>query len=121
MLSAEHARRWEIYVATALLGVGIGLAFASMANLIVEAVPREQTGVASGMNTIMRSIGGAVGAQISASIVAASAVAHGLPTSRGFTVGFAASALALVAALVAALAVPGRLRRAAVKAALDEP
>jgi EmrB/QacA subfamily drug resistance transporter len=119
-LAAEHGRRWEIYAATALLGIGIGLAFAAMANLIVEAVPREQTGVASGMNTIMRSIGGAVGAQISASIVAASAAAHGLPTSGSFTLAFAASTVALAAALVAALAVPGRLRRAAVKAALDD-
>ena len=40
-----------------------------MANLIVEAVPQHQTGVATGMNTIMRSIGGALGAQIAAAIV----------------------------------------------------
>ena len=31
--------RWEFYVGAALLGIGIGLAFASLANLIVEAVP----------------------------------------------------------------------------------
>ena len=62
-------RRWEIYVASALMGIGIGFAFASMANLIVESVPPTQTGVATGMNTIVRSIGGAIGAQVSASII----------------------------------------------------
>ena len=41
------AIRWEIYVGSALLGAGIGLAFASLANLIVEAVRPDQTGVAT--------------------------------------------------------------------------
>src|SRR3954466_8906761 len=45
----------------ALLGVGIGFSFASMANLVVESVPRNEVGVATGINTIMRSLGGAVG------------------------------------------------------------
>ena len=31
--------RWEIYLATTLVGAGVGFSFASMANLIVEAVP----------------------------------------------------------------------------------
>ena len=50
--------RWEIYLASMLVGVGVGFAFATMANLIVEAVPPGQTGVATGMNTIVRTIGG---------------------------------------------------------------
>ena len=66
---------WEIYVASALLGIGIGFAFAALANLIVEAVRPDQTGVASGMNTIVRTIGGAIGAEVAASILAANVVA----------------------------------------------
>ena len=58
---------------------GIGFAFASLANLIVEAVPRDQTGVASGMNTIVRTIGGAVGAQVAVSILATHMLADGHP------------------------------------------
>ena len=41
-----------------------------MANLIVEAVPAGQTGVATGMNTIVRTIGGAIGAEVAASVLA---------------------------------------------------
>jgi hypothetical protein len=37
----------------------MGLAFAALGNLIVEAVPPERTGIASGMNTVMRTLGGA--------------------------------------------------------------
>ena len=42
ILAFAHGAGWEIYVAMLVLGIGIGFAFASMANLIVEAVsPRE--------------------------------------------------------------------------------
>jgi MFS family permease len=92
-----------------LLGIGIGLAFAAMANLIVVAVPPDQTGVATGMNTIMRSIGGALGTQVIASVLTANVVtATGLPAERGFTIAFWLAAAALAVSVVAALAIPGR-------------
>lgn len=119
MLAFAHGEAWEVYVGTALMGVGIGLAFASMANLIVEAVPREQTGVASGMNTIMRSIGSSLGSQISATIIAGSLVAAtGLPRESGFTAAFAMCSGVLVVGTLAALVVPGRAARAHHSAAL---
>src|SRR5689334_25360072 len=43
--------------AMTLLGVGIGFAFASMANLTVEAVDPSETGMATGINTITRTAG----------------------------------------------------------------
>ena len=70
MLAVARSQPWDVYVAAALLGIGIGLAFAAMANLIVEAVPPDQTGVATGVNTITRTIGGAFGGQIVATIIA---------------------------------------------------
>jgi hypothetical protein len=88
--------------------MGIGFAFAAMANLIVEAVPPDQTGVATGMNTIARTVGGAVGSEISASVIAGTVTAAGFPTEGGFTTAFVLSAAAMVAGLLAALAVPSR-------------
>jgi EmrB/QacA subfamily drug resistance transporter len=105
-LAAVHDQRWEFYVGAALLGIGIGLAFASLANLIVEAVPPEQTGVATGMNTVMRSLGGSVGSQIGASVIAATVVGNALPTEHGFTVAFVVAAGACALAALASLAVP---------------
>jgi len=89
-----------------VMGIGIGFAFSSMANLIVESVPASQTGVATGMNTIVRTIGGAIGSQVSAGIVTATLAANGDPTERGFTIAFAAAAGALVIGIVVALLVP---------------
>jgi EmrB/QacA subfamily drug resistance transporter len=111
ILAAAHGSDWEIYTAMLVLGIGIGFAFASMANLIVEAVPSRQTGVATGMNTIVRTIGGAIGSQVAAGIVTATIATNRLPTEKGFTIAFAASAGALALALLAGLAVPARADR----------
>jgi EmrB/QacA subfamily drug resistance transporter len=108
---ALASERWEIYVASTLLGIGVGFAFASMANLIVEAVPPGQTGVATGMNTIVRTIGGALGAEVAASILAANLLASGYPAKSGYTVTFTICAVVVGAGIVASLAVPGRRRR----------
>jgi EmrB/QacA subfamily drug resistance transporter len=107
VLAAANSR-WEIYVASALLGIGVGFAFASLANLIVEAVPPDQTGVASGMNTIVRTIGGAIGAEVAASILAANLLAGGLPAKHGYTLTFALCGAVLAVGVLASLAVPGR-------------
>jgi len=96
------------------MGVGIGLAFAAMANLIVEAVDRTKTLVATAMNTIMRTIGGSLGGQITASVVAAHTVgASGALAETGFTIAFVISAIGVAAAFCAALAIPARLPFAA--------
>ncbi len=112
LLAVAHSEAWEIYLASALIGAGIGLSFASMANLIVDAVPQTQTGAATGMNTIMRTIGGSIGGSIAASIVASHLLA-GLPQEQGFTAAFAVSSVAVFVAFLVALAVP-RSRRGVV-------
>jgi EmrB/QacA subfamily drug resistance transporter len=99
-LAILHDHPWHIFLNSVLTGAGIGLAFAAMATLIVDAVPQTQTGVATGMNTIMRSIGGALGAQIAASIVGAHA------DESHFVAAFLVSAAGLALAFLAALVIP---------------
>lgn len=105
-LAVAHDQRWELYAGTAILGLGIGLAFASLGNLIVEAVPPEQTSVATGMNTVMRTLGGSVGSQIGASVIAGTVVGSALPTEHGYTLAFVVAAAACGLAALASLAVP---------------
>ena len=112
LLAVAHDTRLEIYVASGLLGLGIGLAFAAMANLIVESVRPDETGVATGMNTVMRTLGGAFGSQVAASMLAAGMV-RGHPTEGAFVGAFVMCTGALVASLVAGLAIPPRSARAA--------
>jgi MFS family permease len=106
MLAFAHSAPWEIYTATAIMGVGFGLTFASMSGLIVAAVPPEQTGVASGMNANIRVIGGSIGAALMASIVTSHVTSSGLPTEAGYTAGFAILGVGLILAALAGLMIP---------------
>ena len=107
-LAFARGERWEIYVAALLLGTGIGLAFASMANLIIENVGPAETGVATGINAVTRTVGGAFGGAAVASILAGSVGIGGFPSEHGFTVAFAACAIALVFGVLVGLAIPQR-------------
>ncbi|HVW90006.1 MAG TPA: MFS transporter [Gaiellaceae bacterium] len=107
VLAVQHAHPYDMLVSSALLGIGIGLAFAALGNIVVQAVADHQTGVASGMNTVMRSVGGALGGQLIATFLA-DHVRDGLPTVTGFTEGFWMSTGFLVVCALAALLVPGR-------------
>ena len=106
ILAFAHRQAWEIYAASTLLGVGLGLAFSAMSNLIVQAVPPSQTGVASGMNANIRTIGGAIGAAVMSSIVTSELLADKLPAAAGYTKGFAFLAGITVVAIIAAAFIP---------------
>jgi MFS family permease len=108
LLVADRSHEWEIYVAAGLLGIGIGLSFSAMANLIVQNVRQEQTGVATGMNAVTRTLGGAFGGQLAATLLASNIGPGGLATSSGFTLAFLMCLIALVGALGFAVGVPRR-------------
>ena len=106
-IAVNHHRPIDMLISAGLLGIGIGLAFAALGNLIVQAVPPRQTGVATGMNTVMRTLGGALGGQLSATFIV-DHQARGLPTVTGFTETFVMATAFLVVCVVAGLLVPGR-------------
>jgi EmrB/QacA subfamily drug resistance transporter len=108
LLVVARSQRWEVYASSALLGAGIGLAFAALANLIVEHVRPEQTGVATGMNTVMRTLGGAVGGQLAATILAGNLGRAGLPSSHAFGLAFGMCAAALALGILAGTLIPRR-------------
>lgn len=101
-----HDTKLQLMSSGALTGLGVGLAFACLATLIVAAVPPEQTGVASGMNANIRTIGGSIGSAVMASIVTAHLFADGLPHESGYTAGFLVLAATMVLAAAAGLTIP---------------
>ncbi|MEA2458365.1 MAG: hypothetical protein QOC95_1337 [Thermoleophilaceae bacterium] len=104
LLSLAHGSQTEVLIFAIVMFSGIGLAFAAMPNLIVDAVPQHQTGEATGFNALVRSVGSSLGSQVSASILAGSIVAGGLPSDGSFKTAFAISAgVALVAGAMALL------------------
>jgi EmrB/QacA subfamily drug resistance transporter len=120
LLALAHGHPIDLLISAGLIGIGIGLAFAALGNLIVGAVPPHQTGIASGMNTVMRTLGGALGAQLAATFIAAHIV-HGLPAVTGFTDSFVLATGFLLACIVSAVLVPRRRAGAAGEAAVRGP
>ncbi|HEV2770204.1 MAG TPA: hypothetical protein VGV40_08495 [Solirubrobacteraceae bacterium] len=78
-----------------------------MANLIVQAVPQRDVGIATGISTIARTVGGAFGSAVATAVVTAQLLpGTPLPAESGYTAAFLAAAAGGALALVAALLVP---------------
>jgi EmrB/QacA subfamily drug resistance transporter len=100
VFAAAHDEPWHVYVASGLLGLGVGAAFAAMAALIADNVDPHEMGIASGMNTVVRMIGAVVGGQVGAALLTAQTIGDSsVPAESAFTTTFLLSA---VAALIAA-------------------
>jgi MFS family permease len=111
LLAAGHDHAWQIYTASGLVGVGLGLAFSAMSAIVVEAVPPQQTGAASGMNANIRTIGGAIGSAVAASILSNGITAtHPFPHDSGYTSTFWFLTGAAVLAAVATFTIPATRR-----------
>jgi len=121
VLTLQHRQEWDFVLAGVLLGAGISFAFASMANLIVGAVPQSQVGIATGINTVMRTVGGAFGAAAATAILLGNTIADTpIPSEGAYTTAFLMSAVGGVLALGAALLVPTRAAEAAARRAAAE-
>jgi EmrB/QacA subfamily drug resistance transporter len=103
-----HNTPLEVSMAFMVCGVGIGFAFAAMPRLIVGSVGPSETGVATGMNNVIRTIGGVIGAQIAAVLLAAHTwPGETVPTVDGFVLSFWLSAAGAMLGVVTALLVTG--------------
>ena len=98
-----HAEPGSVLLASALLGLGVGSAFASMAGLIADNVDPREMGIAAGMNTVVRAIGGVVGGQVGALVLTARTIGDSsIPAESAYTLTFGLSAVtALIAAAIA--------------------
>ncbi|GAA2078183.1 MFS transporter [Microbacterium hatanonis] len=98
-----------VLVFNILIGVGIGLGYAAMPTLIMQAVPRSETGAANGLNTLMRALGTSIAAAVVAVILTESSVAFGdvmVPSSAGFQAAFACGLAAAAVCAVIAFFIP---------------
>ncbi|KHK98423.1 MFS transporter [Microbacterium mangrovi] len=101
----EHRAIWELAVAGGVFGLGIGLAYASAASIIVETVPADRTGIATGVNANLRTIGSAIGSAFTTAVVFGSVNPGGAPAQSGYAVAWLTLAAAAVVAAVIVLAV----------------
>jgi MFS family permease len=108
-LAVAHHSIPAIVLANVALGLGIGLAFAAITNLVVYSVDERRTSVFVATAAVSRSTGSALGVQVAAAIVIAAGVTEaGFPAEDGFTGAFVLGLVASLAALVGVSLIPGR-------------
>ncbi|WP_457100900.1 MFS transporter [Microbacterium sp. P5_E9] len=101
-----------VIVGFAVLGLGNGIGYAICAQLVVTWSPANETGAATGLNSVVRTIGSAAAAPVVSAVLAAGAVSAAAPTAA-FSLAFwvAAGAGAVGAAVAMVLVSKARIRR----------
>lgn len=100
---------WNILVANAIIGVGIGFTFAAMPMIIMRAVPANETGASNGLNALFRSVGTSSASAVMGAVLAAMSVevdGVAVPTREAFNVCFWLAIIAAIIAVVLSLFIP---------------
>src|SRR5215212_2746424 len=96
-----------------LSGVGMGLFFAPVANVILSSVRRREEGQASGANNAIRELGGVFGVAVLAAVFAqVGGYESGEAFTHGMSVAVWIGAVVVLAGGVAAFLIPGKARAA---------
>ncbi|MFF4402807.1 MFS transporter [Streptomyces sp. NPDC001480] len=108
---ARHDHSYDLYVATTLLGLGVGLSFAALGTMAVEHVEPSKTAVASAVNSLSRLVGGSIAGSATAALLASDTIkGTQVPTVHAYNTSFSIAAACVILAAVIA-AVFGRLNR----------
>jgi MFS family permease len=93
-LAEFHSRAADVLGSSALQGVGFGVAYAALGTLAVQHVPMDQSGIASGINALVRTAGGSVSGAVTAALLSADTLpgTAALPAERAYVLCFLLSA-----------------------------
>lgn len=119
-MALAHDTVFLVIFWSAIVSIGVGAVFAAVPNLVVSVVGANETGEATGVNTIMRNLGAAVGAQAAGAVVASHVLPSGLLADSGFTIAFLIGAVGAVLAALCALLIPANPPAGAGDAAAPE-
>ncbi|MCP9620734.1 MFS transporter [Nocardia otitidiscaviarum] len=108
-LAVFHDHGYHMVISNILQGTGFGIGYAALGTLAVRHVPMSESGIASGINSLVRTAGGSIAGAVTASILSAHVIAGTrVPTLDAYVASFAI--LAVGAFLAAAVAVGHGLR-----------
>ncbi|RCS75209.1 MFS transporter [Brachybacterium alimentarium] len=106
---AFHAQVWQILVVSIVLGIGVGLGYAAMPALIMQAVSAHASGAANGLNALMRSLGTTIAAAVTGAVLAQSVTTIGGvtgPSEGGFLFTLALGLGAAIVTFIIAAFIP---------------
>jgi MFS family permease len=102
-LAASHSSGTDFLVFSAIQGMGVGIGYAALGTLAVQHVPMDQSGIASGINSLVRTTGGAIASAATGAVLSAFVIGQtSVPSLHGYVVCFVIGAVA--AGLTAAVA-----------------
>ena len=104
-LAVAHNGAADFITFSAVQGIGIGIAYAALGTLAVQHVPMHQSGIAAGINTLVRSAGGSIASAACSAILAAVVIkGTSVPSVDAyvlcFAIGGAAAGFAAITAAV---------------------
>jgi MFS family permease len=105
-LVLSHAHAYDLLAFSAVQGIGFGVAYAALGTLAVQHVPMDQSGIASGVNSLVRTAGGSVSAAVTAAVLTGDTISGlpGVPAVGAYVLCFVIVAIgAGLAAVVAAV------------------
>ena len=98
---------WQLLIASCVASAGVGIGYAAMPTLIMDAVPLREAGSAVGINGLMRSIGTTTASAVMVALLTGSTTTMGgfeLPSKSAFQLCFfVGAAAAFVGILITAL------------------
>lgn len=103
-LALMHDSALDVMIFSGVQGLGIGIAYAALGTLAVQHVPMDQSGIASGINSLVRTAGGSIASAATAAVLAAQVIdGTEVPTVDAYVLcfviaGVAAGAAAAIAA-----------------------
>ncbi|QYJ05703.1 MFS transporter [Nocardioides panacisoli] len=102
---------WQLALAACVIAAGVGIAYAAMPTLIMDAVPPREAGAAVGLNALMRAMGTTLSAAVMATVLTSSTVPFGgtsVPSETAFAWCFGLGAVAALVGVAVTLLVPRR-------------
>ncbi|TIC86450.1 MFS transporter [Nocardioides sp. GY 10127] len=105
------AASWELLIATIVIAAGVGIAYAAMPTLVLDAVPPAEAGSAVGVNALARALGTTSASAVIATIITSDVDLTGAPTAEAFHASFLTGAVVALVGAAVALVIPVRRGR----------
>jgi MFS family permease len=104
---------WQLLIASCIAAAGVGIGYAAMPTLILDAAPVREAASAVGVNALMRSVGTTLSSAVMATILTGATTSLGgveLPSLGAFQVCFVVGAAAAFVGVAIAATIPRRRR-----------